>query len=126
MLLDTCALVWLASGDAAALSDATRMSIAKADHVHVSGISAFEIGLLYAGGKLDLPCDPARWYESVLAAHDILEVPVDGRIAIAATKLQPIHRDPCDRFIIATAMLNNWPVVTADSRFADYGVRVMR
>ena len=36
------------------------------------------------------------------------------------------HRDPADRFIIATAQLNDLPVITTDAHFDDYGVRVIR
>lgn len=35
------------------------------------------------------------------------------------------HRDPADRFIIATALLNNLVVVTTDHRFGQYGVEVL-
>ncbi len=125
MLLDTCALLWLSAG-ARDLTDPVRKAIADATQVRVSAISAFEIGLLYARGGLDLPCDPMKWYESVLERHDVMESPVTGAIAIAATKLPDIHRDPCDRMIIATAFLNDWPVVTGDARFAEYGIRVLR
>jgi PIN domain nuclease of toxin-antitoxin system len=33
--------------------------------------------------------------------------------------------DPCDRFIIAAALLQDAPVVTADQRFEPYGVHVL-
>jgi len=37
----------------------------------------------------------------------------------------PIHDDPCDRFIIAAAKLDDLPVVTTDERFEKYGVTVL-
>jgi PIN domain nuclease of toxin-antitoxin system len=46
-------------------------------------------------------------------------------ICIAAAELPPIHNDPCDRFIIATALHNDSPVVTTDERFEKYGVTVL-
>ncbi|MFP4378684.1 MAG: PIN domain-containing protein [Spirochaetales bacterium] len=42
----------------------------------------------------------------------------------AAVALPPIHKDPADRFIIATAVLQKAPVATTDERFADYGVSI--
>jgi PIN domain nuclease of toxin-antitoxin system len=42
-----------------------------------------------------------------------------------AVDLPPVHKDPCDRFIISTALIRNLPVVTADGRFSDYGVEVI-
>jgi PIN domain nuclease of toxin-antitoxin system len=41
-----------------------------------------------------------------------------------ATELPDIHKDPADRFIIATAVLGNMVVVTTDRRFPQYGVTV--
>jgi PIN domain nuclease of toxin-antitoxin system len=39
--------------------------------------------------------------------------------------LPPLHRDPADRFIIATATIQRAPVVTTDGRFAEYGVAIL-
>ena len=124
MILDTCGLIWLATGGGP-LSPSTLAAIGAAPLVHVSAISAFEIGLKYGSGELDLPCDPEKWYQDVLAHHHLDELPVDGRTAIVATKLPRIHRDPCDRIIIATAKLLGLRVVTADERFREYGVEIL-
>lgn len=123
MLLDTCALIWLAIGGGR-LSNDTLQAINNSDTAFVSSMSSFEIAHAYKKGKLELPCDPEKWFHDVLEHHDILEITVDSRIAIASTKLPDLHKDPCDRFIIATAILNNLPVATADKLFEQYGVRV--
>jgi PIN domain nuclease of toxin-antitoxin system len=125
MILDTCGLIWLATASKELSKEALR-SIDAAEVVHVSAISAFEIGFKYALGDLDLPCDAEKWYQDVLAHHGLSEVPVDGRIAIASTKLPLLHRDPCDRFIIATAKLLHLKVVTGDERFREYGVEIVK
>ncbi len=44
---------------------------------------------------------------------------------VAAAELPRIPDDPCDRFIIATAKLKHFPVVTTDDRFAVYGIEVI-
>ena len=124
MLLDTCALIWLAMGGGP-LSKTTLKTLAEARNVQVCSISAFEIALKYQRGGLELPCDPAQWYQRVLEQHDVTEIPLTGELAIAATKLPEIHRDPCDRFIIATARFYRLPIVTADARFREYGVEIL-
>ncbi|MCE5277585.1 MAG: type II toxin-antitoxin system VapC family toxin [Planctomycetaceae bacterium] len=121
MLLDTCAFVWLAMGEAK-LSKQVRQMIEIADAVFVSAISAFEIAHKYAAGGLELPIEPGQWFAQVVSKHNLTEIPITSEIAIAATKLPPLHKDPCDRFIIATAKLNRLPVITADRRFDDYGI----
>jgi PIN domain nuclease of toxin-antitoxin system len=124
ILLDTCALIWLAIGGGE-LSSSTLTAIARAEFVFVSAISAFEVAHKYKKGGIELPCDPLKWYHDVLRHHDIAEIKIDGDLAIAATKLPDIHRDPCDRFIIATAMMNNMPVATGDKLFSKYGVTIL-
>ena len=124
MLLDTCALIWLAMGGGR-VSKKARQAIDEAAAVYVSSISAFEIAYASEKGRLDLPCDPERWYFEVLEQHNLNEVLLSGKIAIASTKLPMVHTDPCDRFIIATAQLENLPIVTADRKFLKYNVAII-
>ena len=56
----------------------------------------------------------------------IREIPVDGRCASLAAALSPIHRDPCDRMVIAAAQLHGMPILTPDAFIASYpGVQVI-
>lgn len=124
MILDTCALLWLASGSKK-LSRSTLKEINEAPAVYVSAISGFEIAIKAAKGKLKLPNPPQEWFEKVVEHHDIAVLPLDLNDCITAAGLPPIHDDPCDRFIIATAKLHDLPVVTADERFEAYGLMVL-
>ena len=124
MLLDTCALLWLADG-AKELSVAARKQIESSAVVYVSAISAFEIGLKHRAGKLALPVPPREWFQRIVEHHRLAVLPLDWDVCLAATELPPLHKDPCDRFIIATAKLRRLSVVTADPRFRDYGVEVV-
>ena len=124
MLLDTCALIWLAMGGGS-LSERAKQAIEEAAAVYVSSISAFEVAYASARGRLELPCDAERWYYEVLDQHNLTEVLLSGKIAIAATKLTMVHKDPCDRFIIATAQLENLPIVTTDRMFRKYGIVII-
>ena len=124
MILDTCALLWLASGGKK-LSRATLKEINEAPAVYVSAISGFEIALKVARGKLILPHPPREWFEQVVEHHGLSVLPLDLAACIAAAELPWIHNDPCDRFIIATAKLNDLTVVTADEHFVKYGLNVL-
>ena len=57
--------------------------------------------------------------------HQLEVIPLDLEMCLHASALPPIHKDPCDRFIIAAAILRGMPVVTADRRFTEYGVNVL-
>ena len=124
MILDTCALLWLASGDKK-LSRSALKEINSASAVYVCAISGFEIAIKVAKGKLKLPHAPQEWFEKVVEHHGLTVLPLELNVCIAAAELPRIHDDPCDRFIITTAKLNDLTVVTADERFEKYGVTVL-
>lgn len=121
LLLDTCAFVWLAQGNLR-LSNSARREIALADDLAASAVSAWELAYTQRYGNLVLPVDAEEFYRMVTERYSIKTIPLDGDIAITAAQLQLFHKDPADRFIIATALLNGYRVVTADSKFGKYGV----
>ena len=124
MLLDTCALLWIAGGHGG-LSDAALEQIEKSHSVYISAITGFEISLKYKKGKLLLPVPVGEWLLSVLEHHKISVIPLDLDICVKANDLPSMHQDPCDRLIIATSKIKNMAVVTADVRFRDYGIPVI-
>ena len=124
MILDTCALLWLAQGGGA-LSETALHRIDTAPVVYVSAISGFEIGIKVQKGKLHLPVPPADWFAAVLSHHhlDVLVLNLD--VCLRSTTLPLMHADPCDRMIIAAAQIYHLPVVTTDPLFAQYGIEVI-
>jgi PIN domain nuclease of toxin-antitoxin system len=124
MILDTCALLWLASGDKK-LSRSALKEINSAPAVYVSAISGFEIAIKVARGKLKLPHPPQEWFVRIVEHHGLVVLPLELNVGIAAAQLPPIHDDPCDRFIIAVAKASGLAVVTHDARFKEYGLRVL-
>lgn len=124
MVLDTCALLWLASGDKK-LSRSALKQIREDPAVYVSAISGFELALKVAKGKLRLPGPPQAWFEEVVQHHGLAVLPLDLKVCIAAAQLPPLHDDPCDRFIITAAKMSDLLVVTADERVQEYGLTVV-
>lgn len=125
LILDTCALVWLAC-DSDRLSSHARGEIDASRRVYVSAISAWEISLKAARGTLELPMPAARWFERALDVHSLTLADLSVEVLVHANELPWHHRDPADRFIIATAQLNDLTVVTDDRRFDAYGVETIR
>ena len=124
IMLDTCGLIWLVNGGCK-ISRKTLEAIEEAKIVYVSAATALEIGCKAAIKKLKLPMDAEEWYSKALSIHDLVEIPITGKIALFSASLPLIHKDPADRIIIATAILNRLPVVTHDSRFDQYSVDVL-
>lgn len=124
MILDTCALLWLAQGRGE-LSEVALQRIDAAPVVYVSAISGFEIGIKVQKGKLELPARPADWFTAVLAHHNLEVLPLDLEVCIRSTELPALHADPCDRMMIAAAQVHHMPVVTTDPIFAQYGIEII-
>ena len=124
MLLDTCALLWLADNHRK-ISSEVLARIEEAPAVHISVATCFEIALKCKAGKLKLPVPPKSWLDQVLEHHDLAVIDISRDVALLAADLPPYHKDPCDRFIIATAMIYHLPVVTADENFTKYGISIL-
>ncbi|HEY5106288.1 MAG TPA: type II toxin-antitoxin system VapC family toxin [Caulobacteraceae bacterium] len=125
VLLDTCAVIWLANGDV--LRPPGRETVISAAFdagVFVSPISAWEIGLLdrsKAGRNIAFLPDPATWFARFVAGPGIRPAPFTWEIAIGASRLpEPLHGDPADRLLIATARYLNLPIVTRDAQIKAY------
>ena len=121
MILDTCALIFLANGDRR-LSRVVRERLSKQTARWFCSISSFEIALKYRQKKLELPFPPAQWLQKMSQRYALTEVPIDSALCLAAVGLPNHHHDPFDRFIIAAAKRLEAPVVTIDPRFQQYGV----
>jgi PIN domain nuclease of toxin-antitoxin system len=117
VLLDTCALLALASGE---LSDRAAGVLRKAPEAYVSVVSPWEVAIKAAGGKLRLMEPPARWFRGLVARYDLREVPLDADLACAAAALPFHHRDPFDRVIVALAQSHGVTVLTSDEAIQRY------
>jgi PIN domain nuclease of toxin-antitoxin system len=125
-LLDTCAVLDLLAGGKSFSEKVCFLLEAPGSQVHVSAITAFEIGQKHAAGKLTLPCELARWFRAILLQHTLRELPLTSSICIAATGLPSIHKDPFDRLIIATALEFHLPIITSDRTIATYpGIKTL-
>ena len=49
-----------------------------------------------------------------------VELPITSEHALAVEMLPPVHRDPFDRILVAQALVEGLPFITADRRLADY------
>ena len=78
-----------------------------------------------ARNALELPLPPAEWLGRVLDHHHLNLAALSVDIIVAANTLPWHHRDPVDRFIIATARDLGAAVVTTDRRFQLYDIDML-
>jgi PIN domain nuclease of toxin-antitoxin system len=127
VLLDTCAVIWLANAEALpgrVIETFRRAS--RTGGIFVSTATAWEIGLLSRPRPNrrfvpDFLPDPKTWFARFLAGPGIKETPITADIAIDASYLPgDFHPDPMDRLIVATARHLGLPVVTSDRKIIAY------
>lgn len=120
LLLDTHALLWWLADEG--LTDQAREAVAdEANLVMVSAVSAWEISIKKALGKLAAPDDLERQVDD--GGFTPLQITI--RHGIAAGELPRHHDDPFDRMLIAQAVAEGLTIVTHDKRFADYNVAIL-
>ena len=120
ILLDTHALVWLAS-DPDRLSDVARSSIrAHPASLHISVVSAWEISLLVKRGRLTLPLSPEEFLTRAIAHHGLIELPLTRKVAQASVSLPDIHNDPFDRILISECKERSLSLISCDTVIPRY------
>ena len=122
IVLDTQAWVWW-TNDPARLSETQRQAISDSedDTIGVSVISCWEIAKLYEYGRLELPIELSEWFYAALAYPGVSLLNLTPEIAIESTRLPgDFHRDPFDQMIVATARLNQCPLLTSDGKIIRY------
>ena len=116
ILLDTHVVIWLAQ-DYERISKAAHAAIEDARSqdrgLAVAGISLVEIARLASHGRIKLIPDVERVLSEVERLFVIL--PITPRIAMRAFALPANYpRDPIDRVIGATALIQDLTLITAD------------
>jgi PIN domain nuclease of toxin-antitoxin system len=120
LLLDTCTILWLAGQQTSLSHQAKKLINKHRDALFMSVISGFEIGIKQQKGLLTLPMRAPEWIKEVCECHGIIPLSMDLKIAVEATQLPLLHRDPADRIIIATAILQHLSILTPDKHIDAY------
>jgi len=123
IVLDTHAWIWFASKPEA-LSKKARKALDAAvqkKNVLISSISVWELALLVKTKRLKLSMDVLDWIAKSENLPFIQFIPVSNSIAVKSVNLPPpLHPDPADRIIIATALSTGALLVTKDKKIAAY------
>lgn len=123
ILLDTHVVAWLAF-DATRVSKKARTAIDEARNsargIAISGISLFELARLSAKQRVEIPLSPESFLSEV--ERRFVVIPISGRICLQTLSLPPSYpKDPADRIIGATALVEGFTLVTADRQIRNSG-----
>jgi PIN domain nuclease of toxin-antitoxin system len=123
LLIDTCALIWLLTGERP-LSARARAAM-ETGEAHVSAASAWEIAIKFAKGQLRLNEPPDRLVPAARARYGFRALPLDEESALHVIKLPPLHLDPFDRLLVSQAIVHGLTIVTPDPQITQYPARTL-
>jgi PIN domain nuclease of toxin-antitoxin system len=122
ILIDTHVLIYVLSEEEK-LTSLQKLAINnRANHFFVSHISFFEIAIKQAIGKLSIVEESIMEIEKNTSNSHITIIPITTETIAAYTDVPLFenHRDPFDRFIIATAKTEGLSIMTNDEKFKLY------
>jgi len=113
IVLDTHAWLWWWAQERH-LSLSAVKAIRSADKIAISAISCWELARLAKRGRINLGFPTGFWIDIALAVNRVVLLEITSTIALVAAELSWDNRDPADRFLVATAMVHEAPIVTKD------------
>jgi len=123
VLLDTHVFLWWVEGDRALPAKARAALADQENECLISLVSAWELAIKAGLGKLKLALPVKRYIVEHAAANGFRMLDIRmahiGRVETLAAH----HGDPFDRLLIAQAIEEKLPVVSADPVFRKYGVK---
>ena len=121
IVLDTHVLVWWTNAHHQ-VSSGAQEAIESADVIAVSAITGWEAAVLARRRRIQIDRDALAWLHDLATAKNVRILPITLDIAVRAAEFHELLRDPIDCLIVATALINNAPLLTKDDRIRRSGL----
>jgi PIN domain nuclease of toxin-antitoxin system len=121
-LLDTHAFLWFILDDSQLSTPARSLIEDPANDIEISPASYWAIAIKIRLGKYVLPEPYQSFIETHLAANDFQILPIVPKHTALLTTMPLHHKDPFDRLLVAQALSETIPLVSADPQLDPYGV----
>jgi PIN domain nuclease of toxin-antitoxin system len=123
-LLDTHTFLWAISANPRLSHNAEKLFVGPSD-LWISMASIWEIIIKSQVGRMPLPTPVGSYVVKKLAENRIQTLPITLNHVMRVEDMSMHHRDPFDRMLIAQALDQHLPIVTADPIFSRYPVDVI-
>lgn len=125
LLIDTHIFIWLQIK--LDKISAQRIQILKNPNntLFLSLASVWEMQLKIQNGKLSFPKPLPEIIEGQQLINDLQILPIAAEHIYELENLPFHHKDPFDRLLIAQAKVENYTIVTDDSNFSVYPVKIL-
>jgi PIN domain nuclease of toxin-antitoxin system len=120
LLLDTHIWIWSVLAPWKLSSEVARVIAQPDNKLFLSPISIWELSLLAERKRVVLNGDLGEWCKSSMQELSLEEAPLTWDVAAELPFTRLLHRDPGDRFLVATARVFDLMLVTADQRLIAY------
>ena len=125
LLLDTHALIWWVINTAQLSPQALSLMLDRRNEIFLSLVSIWEMQLKIQIGKLQLPLPLSQIVEEQQRLNGLQLLSITPEHIYALNQLPFHHKDPFDRLLIAQAMTENLPLLSADTVFPAYPVQII-
>ena len=121
-LIDSQSLIWYVDQDHL-LSRTAHAAITDPNNaLLLSAATIWEIAIKVGLNKLSLSMAYRPWMNKAIADLGLTELPITVAYADVQAGLPSHHRDPFDRLLVAQALVENVPIISADAILDQYGV----
>jgi PIN domain nuclease of toxin-antitoxin system len=127
LLLDTHAILWMTE-QVPKLGRLARRSCdvaLAAGELAIPTVVLFEMGWALKRGRIEGPANVRDWRNRLLSLG-VRELGLSAEIAMRAMELDDLHGDPLDRIIVATALVEEAMLLTADRPILEWPGRLRR
>jgi PIN domain nuclease of toxin-antitoxin system len=126
LLLDTHIWIWSDVEAHKLSSEVVRQLASPENERYLSAVSVWETILLLEKKRVRLNGDFGEWFKKSKLELGLIEVPLTWDIAREIRYTILGYRDPGDRFLVATAKVYGFTLVTADERLMQItGLKVL-
>lgn len=124
-LLDTCAWIFLLTNDEELSDRQKEVILDSSNTMYLSVVSAWEMAIKISKGKLELPksLDDLIVESCIKDGYTILDLDIFSVLNIK--NLPNHHQDPFDRMLISQAINHDLTIITTDSIFPQYEVKLL-
>jgi len=123
-LLDTHVVLWIAENSPLLSDNAKNAILSTTSEKYVSIVSAWEIAIKLGTKKLQLDGGLPEFYK-MIDDNGFLTLSVEREYLLQIPSLPGHHKDPFDRLILATAIVDDLTLITVDENIHKYDVSLL-
>jgi PIN domain nuclease of toxin-antitoxin system len=126
LLLDTHIWIWNYTAPEKLTSEVVRELANPDNERFLSPVSIWGTAVLLEKRRVNLRQDFGEWFKNSVEDLELIEAPLQWAVADELRFTLLGHRDPADRFLVATAKVYDLTLVTADERLLSMpGINVL-